>query len=270
MSTAAKTVCPKLDRRCIFLAMSYELEAYLAPLKVLEGKQKHPVPELVYRLTDGLGLVPLCGTVHLDESWPVRASRGTTVARVSAAYFGGYGSQSATVWSDGTVIAENVDVNVALRHLGVRKSGGEDEWDSVGLGTLRRTETWAAEVIRAKRKAGDKPLENLLIALRYTAANSKQQEKVRSAAAQDLGELGDEAAIPQLVEAVKSTDEYGLMISAAAALAKIGGPSFALFAEQMRGDEAAFDSKWDRFGCRLRGHVAGTSARAGRPCSGRR
>ena len=187
MSTAAKTVCPKLDRRCIFLAMSYELEAYLAPLKVLEGKQKHPVPELVYRLTDALGLVPLCGTVHLDESWPVRASRGTTVARVSAAYFGGYGSQSATVWSDGTVVAENVDVNVALRHLGVRKSGGEDEWDSVGLGTLRRTETWAAEVIRAKRKAGDKPLENLLIALRYTAANSKQQEKVRSAAAWDLG-----------------------------------------------------------------------------------
>ncbi len=39
--------------------MSYELEAYLAPLTALEGKQNHPIPETVYRLTDELGLVPL-------------------------------------------------------------------------------------------------------------------------------------------------------------------------------------------------------------------
>ena len=39
--------------------MSYELEAYLAPLTALEGKQNHPIPEMVYRLTDELGLVPL-------------------------------------------------------------------------------------------------------------------------------------------------------------------------------------------------------------------
>ena len=225
--------------------MSYELEAYLAPLAALEGEQNHPIPETVYRMTDEIGLVPLCGTVHLAEDWPARASRGTTIARVSANYFGGYGSQSATVWSDGKVVAENVDVNTALRHLGVEKSGVEDEWDSIGLGNLRRTETWAAEAIRANRELGDKPLETLLEALRYTAINENQQSKVRAAAARDLGELGDEAAIPHLVEAVKAGGDLGLRIAAAAALAEIGGPALAALAEMLHEKEPRRLSKRD-------------------------
>jgi HEAT repeat protein len=228
--------------------VSYELEAYLAPLAALEGDQQHPVPETVYRLTDELGLVPLCGTVDLDKSWPIRASRGTTVARVSADYFGGTGSQSATVWSDGEVVADNVDVNAALRHLGVEKSGGQDEWDSVGLGKFRRTETWAAEAIRAGRKSSDTPLETLLEALRYTSPNQKQQEKVRAAAATNLGELGDEAAIPHLVAAVKASGEEGLRIAAAAALAEIGGPALAELAAMLHEKESRRPSKRDSSG----------------------
>jgi HEAT repeat protein len=244
--------------------MSYELEAYLVPPSALEGKQNHTVPKTVYRLTDELGLISLCGTVHLAKNWPIRASKGTTIARVSADYFGGYGGQSATVWSDGKVVAENVEVNTALRRLGVTRTGGQDEWDCVGLGRFRRTETWAAEAIRANWKLGDKPLEKLLEALRYTSQNEKQQEKVRAAAAKDLGELGDEAAIPHLVDAVKARDEQALRIAAAGALAEIGGPALAQLAEQLREEEADLHSKWDLFRSRLRIAVAKTLVKIGR------
>lgn len=245
--------------------MSYELEAYLVPMMALEAMQnrsvlRYLVPMMareakqnlsalrnVYHLTDELGLVPLCGTVHLDKAWPLRASKGTTIAKISADYFGGNGSQSATVWTDGQIVADDVDVNTALHLLGVQKTDGDDEWDRVGLGRYRRTETWAAEAIRANRKLADDPLEALLTALRYTSPNRKQQEKVRSGAARDLGELGDEAAIPDLVEAIKTKDEEGLRIGAAAALAKIGGPGLIALAEQLHEEESPLNSERSSF-----------------------
>ncbi len=57
--------------------MSYELEAYLAPLTALESKQNHPIPETVYRLTDEIGLVPLCGT----STWSRWTNRNITFPR---------------------------------------------------------------------------------------------------------------------------------------------------------------------------------------------
>ena len=225
--------------------MSYDLEAYLAPLSALEGPQAHAVPETVYRLSETLGLVPLCGTVSLAKDWPVQASKGTTVARVSASYFGGYGSQSATVWRDGAVLDRSVDVNTALSRLGVKKTDGRDEWDSVGLGRFRRTETWAAEAVRAGRKLGERPLETLLEALGYTAPNRQQQEKVRAGAAQDLGALGDEAAIPHLVAAVEAREEFMVRIAAAAALADIGGPALAELARMLHEKEPRRQAKRD-------------------------
>ena len=238
--------------------MSYELDAYLAPTSALEANLNPVALDQVYRLTDELGLLPLCGTLDLDIAWPVQASSGTAVAHVSADYFGGVGSQSATVWTDGEIVAESVDVNTALRLLGVRKTGGEDEWDSVGLGRYRRTETWAAQAIRANRDLGDDALAALTNALGYTSTNKDLQEKVRAAAAIDLGDLGDEAPIPLLVAAVEAGGEQGLRIEAAEALAKIGGGGLSALARLLREDAATRPSKWNLFRSRPRVSAIGS------------
>ena len=207
--------------------MSYELEAYLVPSSVGE------VPSTTYPLTDELGLVPLTVSVatSLSEDWPVRASRGTRIARVSADYFGDAGSQSATVWADGEVIADRVDVNEALRLLGVQAAEGLDEWDTVGLGRFRRTSTWASQAVRDARKKGPNPIPELLEALRYTSPDRKWQEKVRAGAAEDLGELRATESIPALVRAVKAKEELGVRIAAASALARMGGDGITALAE---------------------------------------
>ena len=168
--------------------MSYELEAFIVPLSV------PGMPSLIYPLTDELGLVPLTLSVELPEDWAEHASRGTTIAHVSAGYFGGVGSQSATVWSDGKIVAQDVDVNTALRRLGVTAASGQDEWDTVGLGRFRKTSTWAAQALRERRKNSPNALAELIEMLRYTCPDRDQQQKVRSQAAQDLGTLGLPAA----------------------------------------------------------------------------
>jgi hypothetical protein len=69
------------------------------------------------------------------------------VAYVETEYFGGEGTQAATVWDRGATIfgpaeAEAGPINQALRRLGVERTAGEDEFDKVGLGRHRRNEDW--------------------------------------------------------------------------------------------------------------------------------
>jgi HEAT repeat protein len=222
--------------------MSYELEAYLVPPSALEGKQNHTVPKTVYRLTDELGLIPLCGTVHLAKNWPIRTSKGTTIARVSADYFGGYGGQSATVWSDGKVVAENVEVNTALRFLGVVKTGGQDEWDCVGLGRFRRTETWAAE---------EAAIPHLV-----DAVKARDEQALRIAAAGALAEIGG-PALAQLAEQLREEEadlhskwdlfRSRLRIAVAKTLVKIGRLEPTVLAERQQEEESYLNSKRDSF-----------------------
>lgn len=220
--------------------MSYELEAFLATTRAIPGQRGKETPYLAYPLTDSLVLVPLVGAGEnaVSDDWPRTASRAASVARVSASYFGGAGSQSATVWTDGEMVAENVDVNEALRRLGVVAQPGQDEWDTVGLGRFRKTATWAAQAIRERRKRRPDPLPELLAALRYTCADPDQQQKVRAGAAHDLGDLGLHNAIPELVAAVETRGEYGLRIAAASALARIGGDGIAELARLLEDREA--------------------------------
>lgn len=81
-------------------------------------------------------------------------SRSTSVAYISTYYFSGHGGQDAVVWENGELVFgpmtkpyneewPNSAISKALRKLGVLAKGGEDEFDTVGLGRHRETHRWA-------------------------------------------------------------------------------------------------------------------------------
>jgi hypothetical protein len=94
----------------------------------------------------------------------VKLSERGAVAYVEAFYFGNAGGQGAIVWQQGAVVMEPLHdlngqavlpgsrpsrdaapchpINEALRRLGVEKSGQYDEFDALGLGRNRKTESW--------------------------------------------------------------------------------------------------------------------------------
>jgi hypothetical protein len=80
------------------------------------------------------------------ERWAGRMSQRGDIGYVAAAYFGGSGNQFAVVWSGGQVVLGPLRqpdaINAALRRFGIRASGGQDEFDSLGLGRHRHTEEW--------------------------------------------------------------------------------------------------------------------------------
>jgi hypothetical protein len=77
-------------------------------------------------------------------------SRSAPVAYVETNYFGGAGSQAATVFSGGPRVlrrprAAYGPINEALRALGVPREGGYDPFDTLGLGRYRETGSWLRE-----------------------------------------------------------------------------------------------------------------------------
>jgi hypothetical protein len=97
----------------------------------------------------------------------VRLSKRGGVAYVEAFFFGNVGGQDAIVWQHGAAVMEPLHsfngqaalpesrprrasrdaapyhpINEALRRLGVEKSGQYDEFDALGLGRHRKTESW--------------------------------------------------------------------------------------------------------------------------------
>jgi hypothetical protein len=84
----------------------------------------------------------------------VAISHDTSVAYISTCYFGGQGRQDAVVWDNGSVRFSpvtpgysqdwpNSSISQALRMIGVIAEGGQDEFDSLGLGKHRETHRWA-------------------------------------------------------------------------------------------------------------------------------
>lgn len=65
-------------------------------------------------------------------------SRIAPIAYVETEYFGGAGTQVATVFEQGLRVIECSSVNEALAAIGVRRTASHDEWDTVGLGNHRR------------------------------------------------------------------------------------------------------------------------------------
>ncbi|MFZ6180911.1 hypothetical protein [Nannocystis pusilla] len=63
-----------------------------------------------------------------------------TFALVMTDYFGGVGGQWACVFHGAQRLsADDASINDALRALGVTRTGGQDEFDTVGLGRHRRS-----------------------------------------------------------------------------------------------------------------------------------
>lgn len=82
------------------------------------------------------------------EFWPealeaqlIELSTQHAVAYFETEYFGGVGTQNATVFRAGQRVLERGDVNEALHLLGVQRGGARDAWDAVGLSHHRRMPT---------------------------------------------------------------------------------------------------------------------------------
>lgn len=114
---------------------------------------------------DGGG--PFVQLVAALERIGLELSKRGDIAWIETDWFGGVGGSQARLWRDGKVVIEEDSVNAVLRELGVqrmeekselvegslllrglRSMGIEiikprlmDEWDSVGLGNYRNTET---------------------------------------------------------------------------------------------------------------------------------
>src|SRR5262249_6881178 len=74
-------------------------------------------------------------------------SQRSPIAYVETEYFGGAGTQAATVYVDGkailTATGESGPINRALHGLGVAKTTTLDEFEVVGLGKYRDMDDWA-------------------------------------------------------------------------------------------------------------------------------
>lgn len=128
--------------------MAYTLYAVIAKIEALTS-----VGELVVvPLADGFGLAPLSDEVWDDRHDPriaalcARASVIAPVALVEAEFFGGEGTQKATVWDAQAIVlgpfVGDDAINEALYELGVEPSGSLDEFDTLDLGRCRSTEDW--------------------------------------------------------------------------------------------------------------------------------
>jgi hypothetical protein len=254
--------------------MGYEIDAFLGNIPELQKWKERLGSVVVYELTEKLGLVPLTSDLLQDldrqlgqdkrseeelvKTWCAEASRGTVIAFISAFYFGGQGGQSAEVWSNQKVVKSDVTVNSALQLLGVRAAAGEDEFDTVGLGRFRKTESWvAAERIRGhaavvRRQSG--PMADDAISELVQTARTHARMEVRLAAACALAEVGGKAvpeltallapdklqnrwgivfalgkagpsastAVPALIRVLKTESDGRVRVEAATTLGKIG------------------------------------------------
>lgn len=114
--------------------MSYNLSAYIASAELLKsiGVQFRKLPQ-------GLAI-----TTEDIQNCSYHSFKGP-IACVTAEYFGGFGTQDATVWNQGERKVYTDDhpsgpINQALRDLGLVKQTGLDEFDTAELGTERDNE----------------------------------------------------------------------------------------------------------------------------------
>ncbi|MFK0194549.1 hypothetical protein [Kitasatospora sp. NPDC090308] len=150
--------------------MGYYLEAVVAAEPLLRAAAADLPDAHVVPLRQGLALIPMTDALHDALTDPVaerlrpfqRLPRGFQhtlaawsadgpVAYVEADIWGGTGDQYALAWTGGALTLGPLTdrtpvgpsaISRALRHLGVSGEGHRDEFDAVGLGRHRRTESW--------------------------------------------------------------------------------------------------------------------------------
>lgn len=63
-------------------------------------------------------------------------------AVIQTDYFGGIGSQCASLYDDGLIITPDKSINDILNLLGVQRIGSKDEFDVINLGKYRNSENY--------------------------------------------------------------------------------------------------------------------------------
>lgn len=75
-----------------------------------------------------------------------RLSQGRALAYIEAEFFGGAGTQACVLFNDGRPVDQPIVSETAISHalhiLGVSKENAYDEFEAVGLGKHRDTESW--------------------------------------------------------------------------------------------------------------------------------
>ena len=105
-----------------------------------------PAPSGSVALPQGAWLVPL-----IDDNPHIAAelSRQSPVAHVTAGFYGGLGSQAASLYRDGrpdiVFEAGYHAINAALHALGITAEPPNYAFDTLRLGRYRRTELWLRE-----------------------------------------------------------------------------------------------------------------------------
>lgn len=146
------------------IGMAYTLQAIVAGSGTLSGSL--PGQLRLVRLSGGVDLIPLGRDALKAYALPflpltdegqqglpsmlvelcARLSTQGHVAYVEAEFFGGAGRQAHALFSAGKaagqVVVSATAINEALRHLGVDKGQAADEFDAIGLGQHRNTDSW--------------------------------------------------------------------------------------------------------------------------------
>lgn len=127
-----------------------ELPAGLALVQLNDNVQMIPLGSMA-RKHYGIPFLPL--TDDGDSELPLsiqelcrQLSAGGDLAYIEAEIFGGAGVQASVLVGSGgrigSVIVAHDAINVALRSLGVPRSNGGDEFESLALGRCRDTDAW--------------------------------------------------------------------------------------------------------------------------------
>jgi len=144
--------------------VSYDLQALLGKRDALQSHAAAFSSARVVSLTNGIAMIPMTNELFEEiggdgvvdkfykfstavEDWARRISEDSPIAYVEAEYFGGVGGQNSVAWVRGLRVLEPVHaadaINQALKILGVSAAGfAGDEFDAVGLGKYRETESW--------------------------------------------------------------------------------------------------------------------------------
>ncbi len=148
--------------------MGYYIQAIASTQSALESRATDFSSAVVVPLASGLALVPLTAEL-LDEIgasgasgqfekftpavayWLRTVSDSAPAAYIEAEFFGGIGSQSATVWERGEQILapfhDRDAINIALRLFHISRGAFRDEFEAVGLPRHRNTDDWLADAI---------------------------------------------------------------------------------------------------------------------------
>ena len=150
--------------------MGYHLKAFVADVDLLKRHTAGLGKFKVIALGQNMALMPITkavyrsfprkrpinelaqevkGIPHELAAWAEVVAADGPIAYLEASFSAGLGGQTAIVWSSngiwfasGDYAWPDSEISQALRRIGVLRSDGQDEFDTLGLGKYRDTGDW--------------------------------------------------------------------------------------------------------------------------------